>query len=578
MALHWTKQPIPSIIETGRFVMVGLLWLLLSLAPLAATAQQAAPEPPPAAGAPPGAEGVIQLPDVTLFGQDRVYLPAPGPNALLAVPELPLEGGRSPMPRSDRPLLLGEPEAGEALRLTPPAAAAAPPGLMPPPQDGDRMGNPVLESGDGDGGGLSLQLLYVPLSGLGSQISYSAGGGPWDTRGGVSLLLADGWLGPRPTLPARIELGWDGRWSGESLGVELEARGGACYPEAEPAAYALDLAATLSGTGVRSRWSERTSLSGQSVPGEAEQVGLAGQQLEAQAVGPLFGAWGWASGYVRAGLPEGTPTADGMAVLQAGLTPDRSWFRLWGGLGALYYMGQLGLVPVAALDLFPAPLLTVRTSAAPFLKRQSELELGPEPAPEPGPQLPPAGVPTLAVEGGYSVSTRISLDAPPRAGAELGLEYLTGTLYHEESGVWRLGPTEQARLEGELSWRIILPSEAGAGLRLLLSGQASGPFPPTSETLRASWRGLLGSRLVLDFSKVPLQLIMGVLWGELADDEEQAFLGSEGGISPGLAVSLRGTVTVQKRYAFSAGAELLLGGAGQQPAWRFLIGYGARRP
>jgi len=529
---------------------------------------------------PAAAQSMLQLPDVTLFGEYTLYLAAPAP----MVQELPAATGmndsRFSYPRTLFKVDLAAPQPPLVYWQRIPRSVLAPPGLLPA-TGSEQAGLYAGGGGSAASGGWQTRLDYIPGSAIVSEFAAVRSSGVWDLSGLLRLDLADGWVTRPPETPTDLTFAVQTRRRAEALNIDAAFGAGAFYSTASAAAvspvYTLGLNAGLYGQAGALHWREETRLSaisgiGGGVPpvDPDEQRGAVQQELELSLIGPRWALSLRSGGVLAAGLPSSEAEEHGSVSLELGWDHPRSILRLWAGGAALYYDDSLLFYPSGGLELYPTDFFSLSLRAAPFVRlpAQSLQTLCIVQEVSGGSALP-----HLRSEGGYSLYSELSFDPGAVFGATLSFEWIKGRIYLLDASALELdfAATNRGVLQGDLIWQA---RAAQPGVRLILTGAVAAAFPLTAEP----WRELLYSRAGVawstDFHKLPVEFIIKALIGDFADDGSRAFLFSDWEVISGLVSSIEGNWKIGANAAVHTGFEAFLT---PNFSYRFLIGYGIHR-
>ncbi len=515
--------------------------------------------------------GTLELPAVTLLGEYVVYLPVPRPKS----PGLPAAMGmrtdRFSASRPAPPPVIAAPEPADLRWPSVLAATAALSGVLSPadenPQstDGSQVRTtsapPVWQA----------RVDYLPRALVQSSLLLSRYSGSWERFSDLALGLADGWLESDPGCPTYLSYALKAVRRTEALLLELEGGAGAFYPPSTSPRFTLMLGAELGNQGPRIHWRERTRLYGSSDAYVEGQIGLAEQGIELAVFAGQLGVAMKASGIVRVRLPSAVTETNGLAGMELAFLPSSLPLRLWAGAAAVYYDSRLDIFPTAALELYPADWLTVTAGAAPFIRPPSKPDFYAVQADSDFPQL--------AVEGGYSIISRLALDISVRLQASVSFEWINGRIYRFRDRALVFEQANQGTLSGQLAWNILETAPGRPGMRVYTTGQAGFPFPLPVRAWQALLFHSVGGEWVLDFHKPPAEIIIEALWGEFADDGSLPFLFENWSIFSGLMTGIEANVDISNRHSLRAGVEIFIPiekTEREDYTFQFLLGYGIR--
>jgi hypothetical protein len=516
---------------------------------------------------PLSAQSTLQLPDVTLFGEYTLYLPAPEPKSL----ELPTPAGLSDhrlgYPHSTSMVILAPPRPPQSYWQRIPRSAVGPPGLLPAPgSEGsaepgpEQAGLPPGPSAGWQGG-----IDYIPGKAVVSAFTGARSSGVWDLSADLRFDLADGWVVNPPNSPTDLLVTAQAVRRAGMLNIDSSFGAGAFYPPGASAVYSLDLSAELYGQARGVRWREKTRAFGISGLDQADgdsQRGAVQQDFELALPGSRFEASLRATGIVAAELPSSQSEEHGLAILEVGWRHPASTLRLRAGGGARYYDGSLEIAPSGALELHPVDFLSFVLCGAPFLRMPAQRHLQAHRA--------EAGLAQLQAEEGYRLRSELRFDPAAWLGASVYFDWRKGHLYFLDASDLELefADTNLGVLGGDLIWQI-RPGGPGIGVRL--TGQLAFPLPWTAPPWENSLFKHAGAVWRTDFHKLPVEFIIKALVGDFADDGSQPFFFTDWEIVSGLMTSVEGRWKIGKRGTVHTGLEVFLS---PESSYSFLIGYG----
>lgn len=525
--------------------------------------------------APAGAQNTLELPDVTLFGEYTLYLPAPEPK------KQPL-----PAPAGLRDLRLAYPLS--LFRVQP--SLPDPPGLywqripgspltasaaLPEPFPASPLEPPLGAGQPPASAGWQAGIDYFPAEAVVSGFNSTSSSGVWDMTADLRLALADGWVRSPPDSTTDVLFGVQIHRRAEMLNFDAGLGLGAFYDAEASALFLLDLLAGLHGELGVLRWGERMrilGISGMKPPVDGEgQRGAVQQDLELALSGSSLDLTLRAAGILAAGLSSLDAEQHGRLSLELGWRHPGSRARVWAGAAALYTEQDLALYPSGGLELYPAPSLSMVLRGAPFVRLPEHggfralcafqaLETS-------------SGPPQLQAESGYSLYSELRIDPLASFGAAVSFEWLKGRIYYLDAAVpeLRFADTNQGVLGADLLWRIRADRPA---VRLNLTGAVAVALPISAARWPDTLYDYAGVIWTTDFHKLPVEFIIKTLVGDYADDGSEAFLFTDWRLFSGLVTSIEGNWKIGKRSALHTGFEAIL-----LPdfSYRFLIGYGVRR-
>jgi len=578
---------------------------------------------------------VLELPTVTLVGEDTLYLQPPSPTFSRELSLVQLTLRRRALRENPVPGLPPAPELSVWLERSTstggPRLPAGAPGERP-----DRAG-PLAEAGAGQpglweqvplepgtasAGAWSFLAYYLPARLLRSQLRTVHRAGPWETVAELDLGLADGWVSLSPGVPTFL---W-GRFEGgirAPVRLRVSALAGAFLPlvpvAQEPVLrYVLSLTEDLVVPLGPLSLIHETDAAGLSPAGDPARVGLVGQRLAVEAFPGDFVIHAEAAAYLRGTLEPDSGGIEGLVRAAAGYRAPRGRVALGAGASGLYREQELRLYPEAGLELAPWEALRIRLGAAAFLAgtgapatRSLAPLLSGWLAPPAGGVLPPplpmgllheggtfatpevhmlgaqaveagGGVPALRPQSGYSLRAAVLLAARDRLRAEATGELLSGWVYEGWGGVFAFREVSKLAASAELSAWLLRFGTTGGGLQAAARVSAAAALPtgtgPEAWPLDALYGERLEGEVRLAFPNLPLRFIMGALWGEIPAGPPAAALPSPWEPFRGLAVSLSGDLALSRRHTIRAGVEVRMPEAEAAPGLRFLAAYRYRGP
>ena len=521
------------------------------------------------------AQNTLELPDVTLFGEYTLYLPAPEPKNQ----ELPSVAGpgdhRLGYPRSLFRVQPAVPDPPGLYWQSIPGSPLAAPAILLEPLPNDPL-RPSQRSGQPPASaGWQVGMDYLPAEAVVSKLTSMRSSGVWDLTADLRLDLADGWVSSSPEGPTDVTIAVQIRRRAEMLNLDAGLGAGAFYGADAAALFTLDAAAGLYGELGVLRWGEQTQLfgiSGMNPPVDTDrQRGAVQQDLELALAGSAFDLTLRAAGILAGGLPSLDAERHGRLSLELGWRHPASTLRMWAGAAALYTDQSLALYPSGGLELYPAHFFSVMLRGAPFVRLPEQggfRALCATRAVETA-----SGPPQLQVEGGYSLYSELRVDPLASFGAAVSFEWKKGRIYYLDASVpqLRFDDTNQGVVEGDLLWQMRADRP---GLRLNLTGALAVPFPLTSALWPEPLYNYAGVVWAADFHKLPVEFIIKTLVGDYADDGSEAFLFTDWEIFSGLAASIEGNWKIGQYGAVHTGFEAFLT---PNFSFRILIGYGIRR-
>jgi hypothetical protein len=364
---------------------------------------------------------VLELPTVTLVGEDTLFLEAPAPQPVGALPRPVLALRRGVLPEQATPRLPSGPAPveGRFPSLTPNPAPDAtdespfeesPAGPLseteaPSPQP---RTSALRETASSPDRAWRFRTYYVPGRLFRSGAQGVRALGPWDTALDLDLALADGWVSLAPEVPtfllgrlearrsgpsARVDAGGTGDAVGGGAGdaggtggsgkgtprtglpvsLRLSGSAGAFLPPSSAYRYALSFAEDLALRLRSFTLTHATDASGLS-PGGPERVGLLGQRLTVDAYPGRFTVHAGAEAYLRGTLQPDTGRAEGLLRLGAGYRSPGGAVTVAAGASGLYRDGTLDVYPEGEIDFSPCDAVLFRIGAGAFLNGSGALD------------------------------------------------------------------------------------------------------------------------------------------------------------------------------------------------------------
>ena len=520
-------------------------------------------------------QSTLRLPDVTLFGEYTLYLPAPEPKALEIPQAADLNDNRLSYPRYLTLVNLAAPpppstfEQGmpqsvialRARRFEPePSEALSLPSRMQPattePQRGFRAG-----------------IDYIPGTTVASSLAAARSTGVWDLAAELNLALADGWITVPPRAPTDLIVDLGAARRDPRMAVDASITAGAFYNPGASALYNIGASAGLQGEAGIFAYRETTRLSavsgwGAMSAGADTPRGAVQQDLYLGLSGSGMGFALRAAGILAAGLPPEDFQSDGCLSLELGWRSADAFLHLYAGAASLYYQNLLYFYPSGGIELYPDHVLSIVLRGSPFVRLPAREDFHGIHAVEAS-----SGLPQLQTEGGYSLISEVLVDPAAGFGAALRFEWRKGCFYTLAADDLQLeyGDGNQGVLAGDLNW-LIRPESPG--IRLHLYGELARGFPLSMQTWRQLLYGDAGLRWRTDFHKPPIEFIIEASIGDFADHGSQPFLLTDWEIVSGLIVGAEINWRIRTHGTVHMGFEAYL-----RPdfSYRMLIGYGIGR-
>jgi len=521
--------------------MVAALLAMLFLAfPEPAPAQEIEPARPPR---------FLRLPDVTLSAEDPLYL-SPPPVAgwsLVRIGQPELDRLRlSPVETPFRILPSRGPPRSPWLAASslpvnivpaPPGISLATPGLTP-----SRRAEPASAARPAEAsvGEYSTEFRHVPGESTRAELKLDRNLGSWALSADGAAMLTE----PSPSF-ALLELQ---TWlPAQPWGGSLKGSGSAVFSPDALIAGGLGASGAILLEGRRLRFRADTDAQVEYRQPDAA-AGRVSQRLAVDPLGPGWGLYGSAQASLLPGPGSPRPQLDGLARFGVAWKAKRVPLELSAGGGLLYFSDRLAGYPEAQIEYRPASVLRIQAWLGPFLDAPISLLF--RAVNDPGDQ---AG---LHDQGGAAARIGLLLDLPRAGGAAITVQANDGFRYRLREGALRWEPARELELDVDSSWTLLAGSARRPQIALQAGGSAALPLPVPEQALAHLLRRSLDGGIQLDFTNLPLQLILQAHWGDFPLQAEQALLSRNLSLFSGWMASalLRGGW--DKRLTWFAGVEV----------------------
>lgn len=512
---------------------------------------------------------IFELPDVTVSAEDPLYLATP---AAVGWQMKPI--GQPPL---DRVILEGRiypPQTVEVfnISLTPARGDAATFSAVRRLLSDTGTSSLALPAAPGEPAGagaphslaeLAADVVYVPMGALMADLEVGRRIGRAYFTSSGTFSLADELLIKKQDSPSYAQIGVGFMRPPEPLEWSLGVNTAAFFLPFSFPAYMLNAGSRFGSSGDRFRFLSSTSLQGESWEGGAEQAGLLIEELSLSTYGNALGFYSSATAAARAQASPPSLAAGALMSLGAQWLARFLPLRLAAGGSVLYYRDELQAYPEGELDFQLLPALALFARAGPYLEAPASFLFRAVNS--------WAGLPVLQEQGGFSAAAGLLLDMPDRGSARAALAAVVGDRHRVKDGVLRFEKASQADLSAEVRWRLLqqvtVHGHLAAGVPLPL------PANPLNELVSRS----LGAGLELDFSKIPLRLILEAHWGDFPADARQSLITENLKIFSGWMVSLAAVWAAHPRNGLRLGLELQQPEGSHTLKAMMLLGYVAEK-
>ncbi len=503
----------------------------------------------------------IQLPDVILQAEDTVYLYPPPAVRETEIRIVQQYSVRIPYLRAVRPTPIQAPDVKEF-----------PESYTKSPFHEELPGLTEIEPGPGRG--MTAEISYLPGILLGSTLSIETEIGRWRFLTDIQGAINDAWVDHNSPAVSFLMGEVEGQRSFNLMNLYLYGQTGVFTLQDHSAVYLISTGKELTAAGDRLEIQEKTSFIGTRQPeySGVKTESVLGEKIEIKGLKNWIRAYGHVQGFLRGSGTEPQWEGYGLAGLGGIImgdslrenAPHNLPLALKAGGSMLYYDGTWKFYPEAQVDIILSPLLTLKTSAETVLKIPVNTDFLLSHAYSEPPLFKP--------ESGFSLKSGILFDLAYDRRINAFIEYRKGNLYQvQDQKLTLMEDAEQGTLLSEISFRILPAVTAGALFRVGFS-------LPLQDTL---WESLLTHTLMgtvkLDFIIIPLEFIIGALWGDVPVNQADPLICGNNGIYSGQMFFLKAIWTLKNHSNLSVGANISIPEYDEDLNCCFLISYEIRK-